>query len=663
MATAPAAYPPGCVCRYELAALLAIHSAPLQLPEPATPGPVVTVCFWLWAQAAHPTQVIVNCGHRHAGEPGWSCFLQNGRLVASVCTRQGEQIAVDHAWPEDDRWHHVAVIFDAAQPAAAASLDGVPAGWTPSAISLHPAAPAGGGEGLIVGGYTDAAGGHFDYSFGRGGTGTLDDLRIYSRALATGEIASFRSTPRPAPHAGFTWGAPGLEAPVRICFTAAGSDGDGDGGGDRDCATYLWTWHDGAHSMGRTVTRDFTYAGSYCVRLDVIDAQHAQARAEQVLVLRGAANPLRIIPVFLSGEAGYAAFRIPSIVRAANGDLVAFAEGRVESASDSTATIRIVCKHSSDNGRSWSPLRVVARNLLAGAEYAAMNPSPVVDTVHGTGRIILLFKKLECSEWEIVQGRGVMRTFCIFSDDHGRSWHGARDITGAVHRPYQPAYAAVCPAAAQPENQAHDWRIQVPMLGHAIQLQGPAPVPGCPPAPSPVRGRILHIGSRTRSGDSVFGSMNYAFWSDDLGETWQVGDFITTRWDGSPARGLNEATAVELADGRVLVNSRNYRDGEPVRQRAVTIGAFARDGHLTFGSARHDSTLVEPAVQASLLRYTWPGPAGSGGCSRILFANPAHPFARTNMTVRLSYDEGATWPIARLIDPGPERLQRPGRAG
>ena len=211
--------------------------------------------------------------------------------------------------------------------------------------------------------------------------------------------------------------------------------------------------------------------------MSLIRSMH-RPRAEEVIVLRGAADPLRIAPVFLSGEEGYAAFRIPSIVRAANGDLVAFAEGRVESASDSTATIRIVCKHSSDHGRSWSPLRVVARNLLAGAEYAAMNPSPVVDTVYGTGRIILLFKKLECSEWEIVQGRGVMRTFCIFSDDHGRNWHSARDITGAVHRPYQPAYAAVCPAAARPENQAHDWRIQVPTLGHAIQLQGPAPLPG-----------------------------------------------------------------------------------------------------------------------------------------------------------------------------------------
>ena len=646
MAGAPAVDPAGLVCRYELAALLAIHGAPLQLPEPAAAGPVVTVCFWLRAQTAQATQVIVNCGHRHAAEPGWSCFLHGGRLVAGVCTGEGRQVAVDHPWPEDDCWHHVALIFDEAQPAVAAALDGVPAGWTPSALALHPPAPVGGG-GLLVGGYTDAAGGHFDYSFGRGGKGTVDDLRIYARALGAGEIASFRPDPQPAPHAGFTWDTSSLEAPVRIRFTAT----DGDGASDRNCASYLWTWHDGAHSLGRTVTRDFAYAGSYRVRLDMIDSEHAQARAEQVLVLRGAVDPLRIAPVFLSGEGGYAAFRIPSIVRAANGDLLAFAEGRVESASDSTATIRIVCKHSSDNGRSWSPLRVVARNLLAGAEYAAMNPSPVVDTVYGTGRIILLFKKLECSEWEIVQGRGVMRTFCLFSDDHGRSWRGERDITCEVHRPYRPAYAAVCPAAAQPENEAHDWRIQVPTLGHAIQLQGPAPLPGGPAASSPVRGRILHIGSRTRGGDSVFGGMNYAFWSDNLGENWQIGDFITTRWDGSPAYGLNEATAVELADGRVLVNSRNYRDGEPVRQRAVTIGAFAPDGRITFGPARHDSTLVEPPVQASLVRYSWPGPAGRR--SRILFANPAHPFARTNMTMRLSYDEGATWPVAKVIDAGP----------
>ena len=180
MAAAPAADPAGCVCRYELAALLAIHAAPRQLPAPETPGPVVTVCFWLRAQAAQATQVIVNCGHRHAAEGGWSCFLHGGRLVAGVCTGEGQQVAVDHAWPEDERWHHVVAIFDAAQPAVAAALDGVPDGWTPSPIALHPPAPVGGSGCLLVGGYTDAAGGHFDYSFGRGGTGMVDDLRIYA---------------------------------------------------------------------------------------------------------------------------------------------------------------------------------------------------------------------------------------------------------------------------------------------------------------------------------------------------------------------------------------------------------------------------------------------------------------------------------------------------
>ncbi len=74
---------------------------------------------------------------------------------------------------------------------------------------------------------------------------------------------------------------------------------------------------------------------------------------------------------------------------------------------------------------------------------------------------------------------------------------------------------------------------------------------------------------------------------------------------------------------------------------------------LVFGPARHDATLVEPTVQASLLRYTWPDDPGAGGRSRILFANPAHTTARVNLTVRLSYDEGETWPVARVVDPGP----------
>ena len=64
---------------------------------------------------------------------------------------------------------------------------------------------------------------------------------------------------------------------------------------------------------------------------------------------------------------------------------------------------------------------------------------------------------------------------------------------------------------------------------------------------------------------------------------------------------------------------------------------------------RDDPALIEPVCQASLLRYSWPE---SDTKSRILFSNPASN-QRNKMTVRLSYDEGRTWPVSRLLYPGP----------
>jgi AcrR family transcriptional regulator len=71
-------------------------------------------------------------------------------------------------------------------------------------------------------------------------------------------------------------------------------------------------------------------------------------------------------------------------------------------------------------------------------------------------------------------------------------------------------------------------------------------------------------------------------------------------------------------------------------------------GHaLTAGSlAPAIPALIEPICQASIIRYTWPD---DGGRSRILFSNPASETTRERMTIRLSYDEGRTWPVSKLI--------------
>ena len=42
----------------------------------------------------------------------------------------------------------------------------------------------------------------------------------------------------------------------------------------------------------------------------------------------------------------------------------------------------------------------------------------------------------------------------------------------------------------------------------------------------------------------------------------------------------------------------------------------------------------------------------SSSPSRILFVGPANSTVRATLTIRLSYDEGLTWPVSRVLDSG-----------
>jgi len=192
--------------------------------------------------------------------------------------------------------------------------------------------------------------------------------------------------------------------------------------------TCLWDFGDGMRARGEQVTHRYEYAGHYRVQVRAIDSRHAQATADYPVQVSGRENPVQPVPVFSNGTEGYACYRIPSIIRAINGDLLAFAEARLESCSDSTRTIHIVCKRSHDHGATWSPLTRVA--ALDG--FVCMNASPVVDEVQGTGRVIVVFRAADCSEWDIARGVGLSRALCVSSDDHGLTWDTPRDITAAV---------------------------------------------------------------------------------------------------------------------------------------------------------------------------------------------------------------------------------------
>jgi len=310
-----------------------------------------------------------------------------------------------------------------------------------------------------------------------------------------------------------------------------------------------------------------------------------------------AAEPERTV-VFQSGTDGYHTFRIPAIVRAACGDLVAICEGRKTSKRD-TGDIDVVCRRSGDGGRTWGPLQVIWDD----GTNTCGNPCPVLDGTTGTLWLPLTHNPGEDDESEIKLGAGVgSRTVWMsHSDDHGTTWSRPVEVTETAKAKDWTWYATGPGAGIQIERGPWSQRLVIP-CDHNV---------GTP--------------SRRRA---------HALYSDDHGHTWLHGQ-------PTPMDDVNECEAVELADGRLMLNMRNYDRSVPARQVA-----FSDDGGSSWRDPRHDPALIEPVCQASIRRMRWPQGDAPG---LILFSNPADRKSRRRMTVRGSVDDGKTWPYERVL--------------
>lgn len=572
---------------------------PLLLPE-ASEG--FTLEFWFQVNNVEPRQVIL---WGEIDQRRFEIVIQDQQIRLEW----DRQTVASHPI-SDAGWHRLACSVNMQNGVVHFLLD-----QTSASLTISPLAST--LKELHIGGYTDPAGGHFNHTFGRNYSGHLNQFKVYAQALSANDLlvdTPPREGTSPSPE--FSVQASTWSAPTNITFSVDNAQTQN---------TYYWDFGDGTRGYGAHVNHVYDYAGDYSIQLTQLSAWHDVKQIEKMIALQGEQNPFSFIPVFSLAQEGYACYRIPAIVRALNGDLIAFAEGRLESCSDSTATIHAVCKRSTDDGKTWLPLQVMGQI----PDFAVMNISPVVDEVYHTGKIVVVFRATSHSEWDIANGVGLSRAMCVESDDHGQTWSEPRDITEHIHRPYQPEYASQFPAAGKPENEALDWRIQTPTLGHSIQLQR-----------GEKRGRFVFAGTITQGQTSVFNSQNYIFWSDDLGKTWHIGGVI-------PRLGLNESTLVERLDGSLLINTRAYTHEKADGYRAITEVFWGNDDQIIVGETYADQTLIDPAVQAGLLRYSWPNEHPASGY--MLFTNPAHPLSRVNLTIRLSDDEGKTWKYSKVI--------------
>lgn len=331
----------------------------------------------------------------------------------------------------------------------------------------------------------------------------------------------------------------------------------------------------------------------------------------------------KTVPVFISGTEGHKTYRIPAIIRLFDGQLLAFCEGRVNNAGD-FGNIDIVLKKSNDNGKTWSPLKIIVDNdsLQAG------NPAPVVDLLdpqYPGGRIFLFYNTGNNHENEIRKGNGYKQVWYKTSVDGGNTWSDATDITTEVSRLNKPG------ANAQ-WNFKEDWRTYANTPGHAIQF-----------TEGKFAGRIF-IAANHSSGPPQDHFMDYnahGFYTDDHGKTFKLGAPVNIA-------GSNESMAVSLTEDKMMMNSRNQSGN--IKARIVSISS---DGGATWDTSYFDLKLIDPVNQGSILDV-----GRKDGKTILAFCNAADTQQRNNLTLRISFDEGKTWNKNFVIDKGDPAINK-----
>lgn len=332
-----------------------------------------------------------------------------------------------------------------------------------------------------------------------------------------------------------------------------------------------------------------------------------------------------VCDVFAENSAGVASYRIPGLVVTAGGTILAYGEARKHTSAD-WGEIEIHMRRSTDGGVSFSPARHVAhlgprlpRNPAnADQPIGKVVGRPGEQTVNNPvaiaardGTVHLIY----CVEY--------MRCFHIQSTDDGLTWSEPRDITAAFagFRPRVP------------------WTIIATGPGHGIEI---------------ANGRlVVPVWIATSKGTPHGGGNAGTIYSDDRGRSWQAGDIVVPNDDA----GLqpSESSVAEVADGRVMLVARNH--GPPNRK----LVSFSPDGVSNWSPPTYAEDLVEPICMAGLIAL----PGADAGVRRLLFSSPSalsrrdgdeqpgNRRDRMGLTVRMSDDGGLTWPVSRVLEPGP----------
>ena len=347
-------------------------------------------------------------------------------------------------------------------------------------------------------------------------------------------------------------------------------------------------------------------------------------------ILDKTSKPLRVgVAVQQKGQDGCISSRIPGLATSNKGTLLAIFDARYDYPRDLQGNIDIALHRSTDKGVTWQPIQTVLDMGEWGGlpqKYNGVSDACIlVDKNTGDIYVAGLWmhglldkdgKWIEglnenstnwTHQWKgrgSQPGTGLKETsqFMIAkSTDDGLSWGFPDNITSKTKRP--------------------EWWLFAPAPGQGITLTDGTLV-------FPTQGRDEN--------GLPFSNITY---SKDHGKTWVT---------NNPAyQDVTECSVVQLGDGALMLNMRDNRNrgNKDVNGRRICTTIDLGESWKEHPTSRR--ALVEPTCMASLHRHEYMEEGKKK--SMLLFVNPNNYGTRDNLTLKVSFDDGMTWPEEHWI--------------
>ena len=332
--------------------------------------------------------------------------------------------------------------------------------------------------------------------------------------------------------------------------------------------------------------------------------------------------------------AGRSHYRIPSIIAANNGTILAFCNDRRDTVTDHAAESMLVYAVKKP-GQEWSPVQTLAYTPGWACYIGSAIYDRDTDTAFCFGNRTIArdefgsfsdeeIAAMEKEAEEQAKRLGINRgSVLFFSNDQGETW--SEKPTNMIERSFATTDGRTILHGGSTHGSAHGIQLR-----HGVH-----------------KGRLL-CPSRFSTGrysnweDAILSCYNNSIYSDDHGDSWYASDAVQ--------QGTGEGTLIEDGEGNILYNSRSmHRD----QKRLLAVSDDGGETYHDFKAAEFIFEEKNIGCNASFLRVerdTLPDlPAKFD--SLTLFVNPRAE-DRSNMTICISFDSGKTWTDTKTVWPG-----------